>query len=139
MVPFEVFRRCARWRCPRCGIGRLFEAPAAGDAALQRRGLARLPWFRMPPRCRFCLLPFQREAGYFLGAIYINYGLTAAVVVCGVFLVPLWWPLPTWVEITVWSAFAVLFPLLFFRHARAFWLAIDYLVDPWEPAPRSKP
>ena len=55
--------RALRLRCPRCGRGKLF-----------------VGWFRMPERCEECRLDFRREPGFYLGSIYVNYGLTALVV-----------------------------------------------------------
>jgi uncharacterized protein (DUF983 family) len=136
--PIEVFKRCARWRCPRCGIGPLFGSPRPPNRELGGGGLARLSWFRMQLRCGFCLMPFVRGSGYYLGAIYVNYGVTTVFVLLGVFVIPIWWPLPTSVEILIWSTFAVVFPLLLFRHARSFWLGFDYLVDPWQPGAEGK-
>ena len=41
-------------RCPRCGARTLFRT-----------------WFAMHERCAVCGLRFEREQGYFLGAMYI--------------------------------------------------------------------
>jgi uncharacterized protein (DUF983 family) len=110
-----ALRRALGLRCPRCGQGRLFT------------GLV-----RMPARCPVCGLLFEREAGYFIGAIYINYGLTVGLAVAGYFALEAWLaPSPGW-QVTVWGAFVVLFPLWSFRYSKAFWLALDHLVDPTE-------
>ena len=34
----------------------------------------------MHERCPHCGVKFEREPGFFLGSIYINYGLTALIV-----------------------------------------------------------
>src|SRR5262249_54898084 len=60
--PAVVLGRALRLRCPRCGRTRLF----AG-------------WFRMRDTCAACGLRYEREQGYFVGAIYVNYLLTAAL------------------------------------------------------------
>ncbi|MBX3442482.1 MAG: DUF983 domain-containing protein [Planctomyces sp.] len=105
--------RALRLRCPRCGAGKLF------------RG-----WFTMHERCSGCGLKFERAPGYYLGSTYVNYGLTAVLLLFGyVFLhFRLGWtnqqlrvPLVT---------FCVAFPVLAFRHARALWLAMDCRWDP---------
>jgi uncharacterized protein (DUF983 family) len=102
-----------RLRCPRCGRGKLF------------RG-----WFRMLPACDTCGLDFQREPGFFLGSIYVNYG--AASVIAGtafvVLTMGLGWPAP-WV-LAGCLAFTVLFPLWFFRYARTVFFAVDYFANP---------
>jgi uncharacterized protein (DUF983 family) len=105
--------RGIRLRCPRCGIGRLF------------RGL-----FSMEPGCSNCGLAFQREPGYFLGSIYINYGLTAALVVVGYFSLYFSEVVTPQTALWILAAFSVLFPMWFFRYARSIWLAFDQYFDP---------
>lgn len=108
-----ILWRSARLRCVRCGRGRLF------------RG-----WFHMNPRCENCGLPFERGPGYYLGSIYINYGLTALLVVIGYFTLFF----TEWLtgDALLWTAtaFCVVFPLWFFRYARSLWLGMDYFFDP---------
>src|SRR5260221_13037828 len=53
-------------RCPRCRRGSIFYGPR----------WPRLP--RMVTQCSVCGLKFEREEGYFLGAMYISYGLALA-------------------------------------------------------------
>ena len=99
----QALRRAVGLRCPRCGGAPLFT------------GLV-----RMPPRCPVCGLLFEREAGYFIGAIYINYGLTVGLALAGYFLLEAWLaPHPGW-QVLVWGAFTVLFPLWSFRYSKAF-------------------
>jgi hypothetical protein len=84
----------------------------------------------MVERCPRCGLVFERESGYFIGAIYINYGLTVGLALVGYFLLEAWWsPSPGW-QAAVWGTFAVFFPLWSFRYSKALWLALDHLVDP---------
>src|SRR5436309_124222 len=59
---FRTLGRAVRLRCPRCGATALF------------RG-----WFSMADACALCGLRFERVQGYFVGAIYINYAVTAGV------------------------------------------------------------
>ena len=53
--------------CPRCREGKIF-----------RRSGFLLPG--MHERCPACGLKFEREEGYFLGAMYIGYGLALAAI-----------------------------------------------------------
>jgi uncharacterized protein (DUF983 family) len=100
-------------RCPRCGARSLFRT-----------------WFAMHERCTVCGLRFEREQGYFLGAMYINYGVTVLLALIG-FLALEYWMQPSLTQkLIVWLAFGTVFPLLFFRHARGLWLGFDYLVNP---------
>jgi uncharacterized protein (DUF983 family) len=106
----------ARLRCPVCGVGRLF------------RG-----WFRMATACPACEATFEREEGFFQGAIYVGYAATLASGVCVYALTA--WGLgashPAVLAIVL--AFTLAFPFLAWRWIRAAWLAFDQLVDPRLP------
>jgi hypothetical protein len=84
----------------------------------------------MYERCDACGLKYHREAGYFLGSIYFNYGVTALLVTAT--YVPLFfiWEVPARVLLPPAMAFCVLFPLWFFRYARSLWMCWDHLADP---------
>ncbi len=90
----------------------------------------------MLPRCPQCRLAYYRESGYFLGAMIIDYVVTA-LLVTGVYLALLLLPdltnLAVETKITGWLAFAVLLSLALMRHSYSFWLALDFWVEPWEP------
>ena len=110
---WRLFWRSCRLRCPVCGQGKLF------------RG-----FLRMHQDCPSCGIHYEREPGFFLGSIYFNYGLTALVVAV---VYPLLLFSNTVDEQTLlWSgaAFTVLFPILFFHHARSLWLGFDQFYDP---------
>jgi len=102
-----------RLRCPRCGVAPLF------------RG-----FFSMYPECLSCNLRFEREQGYFVGAIYINYAATAIITIAGYVWLDYFVDLSLAKQLIVWITFGVCFPLFFFRYARSLWLSIDYIVDP---------
>jgi uncharacterized protein (DUF983 family) len=120
-MPFEraisrtalALGRAVRLRCPRCGEGELFTT-----------------WFNMPVRCTFCGLHFERAQGYFVGAIYVNYGITVLIAMIGYFLLWNTTGLSTAVQLAIWVPFVVLFPLWFFRYSRSLWLALEYLLNP---------
>jgi uncharacterized protein (DUF983 family) len=113
---FTVLGRAWRLRCPRCGQGRLFAN-----------------WFRMHPECEHCHLHYEREPGYFLGSIYVNYGLTALLVTAFYFLLFFTGWVPPERALWIVAAFAVVFPLWFFRYARSLWLGFDHFWDPTSP------
>ena len=69
----QGLRRAARLRCPRCGGAPLF------------RG-----WFAMNDVCAVCDLRFERAQGYWIGAIYVNYGVTTLIAVVLVTLTRYW-------------------------------------------------
>jgi hypothetical protein len=84
----------------------------------------------MHANCPSCRVKFEREPGFFLGSIYINYGLTALIVAIA-YPVLLFRYRVAEAPLMIGSAtFIVLFPLLFFRHARSLWLGFDQWRDP---------
>ena len=105
-----------RLRCPRCGQTRLF------------RGA-----FAMHEVCARCGLRFEREQGYFVGAIYINYAVTTLSSITGYLLLDAYTTLTLTMQLVMWSIYSISFPLWFFRYARSLWLAIDFIFDPEGP------
>jgi ABC-2 type transport system ATP-binding protein len=88
--------------------------------------------FRMRPECPTCGLKFEREPGYFLGAIYINYAATVICMLAGFFALDYFVNLSLTYQIIVWSGFGVVFPMLFYRYSKSLWLCLDYLFSPVE-------
>jgi hypothetical protein len=88
--------------------------------------------------CSDCGATFEREAGFFLGSIYFNYGLTALIVAIfyPVALFSGW--LSNEILLGASLAFCLLFPVWFFRYARSLWLGFDQFVDPRPGEGRSK-
>jgi uncharacterized protein (DUF983 family) len=103
--------RALRLRCPRCGGDELFTG-----------------WFAMRERCRTCELRYEREQGYFVGAIYVNYAVTTAVCLGGVLALDTIVGVTLRTQLAVALPLALLVPVVFFRYARSLWLAIDHLV-----------
>jgi uncharacterized protein (DUF983 family) len=109
----RTMRSGVRLRCPRCGEAPLF------------RG-----WFTMHERCGSCGLAFERAQGYFVGAIYLNYAVTVGICLAGFWLLDHALGLDVTTQILLWTAFGIVFPLVFFRFSRSFWLSVEYLVNP---------
>jgi uncharacterized protein (DUF983 family) len=116
----EALRRVAtgigrglRLRCPRCGRAPLY------------RG-----WFTMNEVCPVCYLKFERAQGYWVGAIYVNYGVTTMIAVAGFFLLWTRAGVDPVRQLALWVPFVVVFPLWFFRYSRSLWLALEYYVNP---------
>jgi uncharacterized protein (DUF983 family) len=85
-------------------------------------------WFRMVPACDLCGLRYERAQGYWVGAIYVNYGVTTVIALAGFFLT---YPaVPMGAQLVVWGSFVVLFPLWFFRYSRSLWLALESFFNP---------
>jgi Protein of unknown function (DUF983) len=84
----------------------------------------------MYDRCPNCGLHFNREAGYFLGAMYISYGLGIAYIFSvGVVL----WALTHWRldKVFIWAVvlFLPFTPMLTFL-SRVLWIYLDQKIDP---------
>jgi Protein of unknown function (DUF983) len=84
----------------------------------------------MSESCPVCGLNFLRETGYFLGAMYISYGLGVVTVlpVAIVLTVVLQWNLVIVLVIAVLQI--LLSGPLFFRYSRVIWLHADQMLDP---------
>ncbi len=80
--------------------------------------------------CPTCNLKFEREQGYFIGAIYINYAATVAIAIPGYLLLDTLTSMTIGGQLALWVPFAVIFPLAFFHHARSLWLALDHFFNP---------
>lgn len=115
----QVLGRGLRLRCPRCGQTPLFRGP-----------------FTMAASCAVCELRFEREQGYFVGAIYLNFAATILIVFPGYFALDHLLGPSLGAQLLLWGAFCVLFPLAFFRYSKSLWLAIDHVVDPETPDQR---
>jgi uncharacterized protein (DUF983 family) len=112
-------------RCPRCREGRMF------------RGM-----FAMNDPCPVCGLVFEREPGYFFGAMYFSYAIAVAILIPAFFLLQALLPGRSDFLIAFLAALIYL-PLapMVFRYSRVLWVAFDRAVSPSElstHAPRLK-
>ncbi len=103
--------------CPRCRMAPIF------------RG-SRLWLTPMHERCAVCALKFEREPGYFLGAMYFSYAM--AVPLLAGFLALFWWLTPwSWGYILLAATVALLpFAPALTLFARVLWIYLDRGVDP---------
>lgn len=103
--------RGLRLRCPVCGESNVFRAP-----------------FQVRRQCPACRALFQREAGFFVGAIMLNVIATegAVMLAFGLCLLALGGGTLT---LPVLFAVALLFPVLFYHHSWSLWLAGDHVVE----------
>ena len=101
-----------RLRCPRCLTGRVF------------RGL-----LATHDRCPDCDLVFEREPGYFMGALYLSYGMS---VLLGLPLVVILFRRGVANEIVLlWTlGLLVLASPVLVRYSRVIWLHFDQFFDP---------
>ena len=84
----------------------------------------------MHERCPSCNLKFEREPGYFLGALYFSYAMSIPP---GLLLVLLLWRITGWsFNMVMLGAFVAYLPMVpaVTRWARVFWLYVDWHFDP---------
>lgn len=111
----QIISRGLANRCPNCGGNRLFK-----DGTL----------FELNEGCPDCGLKFEKDEGFFLGAMSLNYGVT---LIC--FLVPV---LVLWLKEIIGGKLAVglaiggsvLVPLLLYRSSRSWQLMLYYSFFP---------
>ena len=100
-------------RCPRCLVGRVW------------RGFV-----SMNPTCPECGLIFERESGYFAGAMVVSYVLAVPILAGIVLALIMLARLDAVVALIIGNtAYLVLVPFIF-RYSRVVWLHIDWLIDP---------
>ena len=105
--------RALRLKCPRCGEGPLFKN-----------------WFVMHPKCPHCGLRYERAPGYFLGSAYVNYGIIALSMTAMYMGLHFGAGFSNQVLTPPLIAYCIILPLILFRYARAWWLAMDCYCDP---------
>jgi uncharacterized protein (DUF983 family) len=86
----------------------------------------------MNPACDICGLRFEREAGYFLGAMYISYGLGVLTVLpVSLFLILVaGWSL--WPVMAVMVVQTLISTPVFYRSSRVIWIHVDQAFIPAE-------
>ncbi len=115
--------RAIRLRCPACGISPIF---------IVVRCVRRLrDWFTPLDGCPRCGYPYEREPGYYLIPIWaINYGV-GSVIGLGIYGLLEWkFDLPIWELLAAVLVPVFLFSLLFARHSKALFLALDLFLIP---------
>ncbi|HEU4318575.1 MAG TPA: DUF983 domain-containing protein [Acidimicrobiia bacterium] len=113
----QMISRALRRRCPRCGTA------------------AFASWFTMHDHCPGCGLHFEREPGYWVGAVTIN-----TVVIFATFLVTfggltlLTWPNVPWVVVLIVTLIVnLVVPIVFYPLSKTVWLALEMSWHPLEP------
>lgn len=81
----------------------------------------------MVERCPGCRLEYEREEGYWLGAVLIN---TAVTILLFATIMIVWavvtWPHPPWTAMTATGiVINLLVPLLFYPVSKTLWVAIE--------------
>lgn len=104
-------------RCPRCLSGRVW------------RG-----FISMNTACPVCGLVFDRESGYFAGAMVVSYALAVPILAAMVIALIVVGGLDVVVALIIGNTgYLALVPFIF-RYSRVLWLHLDWLIDPGEPS-----
>jgi uncharacterized protein (DUF983 family) len=114
----STFQSIIHSRCPRCREGAIFRGPLF-------RG-----WLSMYERCPVCRLKFEREQGYFIGAMYVSYVLAIPPYLL---LVTALWLFAGWrYEVALLGAVVAYLPFVpvAMRLSRVIWMYIDQAFDP---------
>jgi len=80
--------------------------------------------------CPVCGLRFEREQGYFLGAMYVSYGLSIPIVL--LLIVLIWRLTGCSLDWAIGAAFVAFLPFVpvVTRFARVVWMYVDQGFDP---------
>jgi uncharacterized protein (DUF983 family) len=101
-----------RLRCPRCLAGRVWRS-----------------FLGMYEHCPVCGLGYEREPGYFTGAMVVSYML--AVPTFGLIVIALLVAgLDTGVALLSGAALYLVLAPFILRYSRVIWLHFDWLIDP---------
>lgn len=115
-------------RCPVCGKSRIF-LPLLRTRTLR-------DWFTPLDGCPRCGYPYEREPGYFLVSTWvINYGAGSILGIVIYAILETFYHLDITVLLVAVLTPIVLFNLLFARHSKALFIAVDHLCDPHEKDP----
>ena len=107
-----------RQTCPRCRVGRIYPSSVF-------RGFP-----KMNDQCAVCRLWFEREEGYFLGAMIVDYALAMVITTS---IAALLWSFTRWsFEKLCVVAILIFLPAVptVTRLGRVLWIYFDQFIDP---------
>ena len=108
------------FKCPRCH---------QGDLYINQNPYSSKNFFDMHEKCEHCAFRYEREPGYFYGAMYVSYGLS-------IMIVGLIWAILTLLGFDFWVVIWTMIPALIlsipilFKISRAIWLNLFTHFDP---------
>jgi predicted RNA-binding Zn-ribbon protein involved in translation (DUF1610 family) len=111
----QVVSRGLRNRCPNCGGATLF-----------RKGM----WFQLNKACPDCGLQFERDEGFFIGSMSLNYGVTLVCFVTPVIVLAYKDVIGTTTATVLAGIGSIGIPILFYRSSRSWWLMQYYALFP---------
>jgi DNA-directed RNA polymerase subunit RPC12/RpoP len=112
---WQIVGRGLTNRCPNCGARTLFQPGRLFDIVRE---------------CPRCGLKIERDEGFFLGSMSLNYGFTVVVFLVPILLLGYNGIIGTTTAFIIGGIGAVLMPMLFYRSSRSWWLMNYYFVLP---------
>lgn len=111
----QIIARGLTNRCPNCGGHTLFK-----EGAL----------FQVNAECPRCGLKIEKDEGFFLGSMSLNYGATVVFFLMPVLLLAFKGVIGPVAAMVLAGAGATLVPVLLYRPSRSWWLMNYYLFVP---------
>lgn len=122
---WKFFWRAMWLRCPICGRKPIFVP------LLKTRSVR--DWFNPLDGCPHCGYAYEREPGYFLMAVWaVGYGFGSILGIAIYVALEWFYDLPIGILLCAVLIPVLLFNLLFARHAKALFIAVDHFFDPHE-------
>lgn len=109
-------------KCPVCHVGDAFESNEVYNLR---------KFDKMPERCSHCGHKFEIETGFWIGAMYVSYGITVAISVATFVLTHLIYP-----QASVWLAISLIVIVVIgmapitYRSSRLIWMNFFTHFDP---------
>jgi uncharacterized protein (DUF983 family) len=111
----QILARGLTHRCPNCGARKLFK-----EGTL----------FELNSECPDCGLKIERDEGFFLGSMSLNYGVTILGFLVPVLLLYLAGVLNGLTAALIAGIGAIAVPMIFYRSSRSWWLMSYYFFLP---------
>lgn len=110
-----------RMKCPKCYQGDMYKVSNPFNVKKLHA---------MPPHCEKCGQLFDPEPGFYIGAMYVSYGLCAGLFLMCFFGLYIMLEMDPVLLLVIYSlALLVLFPFIF-RYSRTIYLHLFYDYDP---------
>lgn len=103
--------RCLRLRCPVCGDSLIIQSP-----------------FKVRHHCPQCGALYQREDGFFVGALTINV-VTTELIILLLYLMSILLLNSYQLILVILFVVGLLFPVAYYHHSWSIWLSLDHLVE----------
>lgn len=103
--------RCLRLRCPVCGRSSIIQSP-----------------FKIRHHCPTCGALYQREEGFFVGALTINV-VTTELIILVLYLTTMLLLSSFHLILVILFTVGLVFPVAFYHHSWSVWLSLDHLVE----------